>query len=147
MSVARSAPPRCDGSPAECGAERGARSRPCATAGPSAKLGPATRVGSEIVVHLVLVGVRVDPHRRDLVRLLVIEPGVDEVLGEDVALGEELVILPQGLERGFEGGGELRDVLVLGRRELVQILVDGAAGSMRRLIPSMPAMRQAAKER
>ena len=41
---------------------------------------------------------RVGAHRGDLVGLLVLQPGVDEVLCEDVALGEELVVLAQRVE-------------------------------------------------
>ena len=78
----------------------------------------------QIVVHLVLVGMRVGAHRGDLVGLLVVEPRVDEVLGEDVALGEELVVFAQRVEGRLERAGQLRDVLVFGRGQLVQVLVD-----------------------
>ena len=98
-------------------------------------------IRSQVVVELVLVRVRVGAHGGDLVGLLVIEPRVDQILGEHVSLGEELVVLAQRIEGSFKRAGELGDVLILGRRQLVEILVD------RRLIPSMPAMRQAEKAR
>ena len=82
-------------------------------------------IRSQVVVHLVLVGMRVGAHRGDLVGLLVFEPRVDEVLREDVALGEELVVLAQRVESSLERAGQLRDVLVLGRGQLVEVLVDG----------------------
>ena len=68
---------------------------------------------------------RVGAHRGDLVGLLVLQPRVDEVLREDVALGEELVILAQRVESSLKRAGQLRDVLVLGRGQLVEVLVDG----------------------
>ena len=80
--------------------------------------------GLQVVVELVLEGVRVGPHRGDLLGLLVFEPGVDQVLREDVALGEELVVLAQCVEGGLEGARQFRDVLVLGRGQFVQVLVD-----------------------
>ena len=62
-------------------------------------------IRSQVVVHLVLVGMRVGAHRGDLVGLLVLQPGVDEILGEDVALGEELVVLAQRVQGGLERAG------------------------------------------
>ena len=79
---------------------------------------------SQIVVHLVLIGVWVGSHWRHLVRLFVFEPRVNQVLGEDIALGEELVILTQRVEGGFKRAGQLRDVLLLSGRQLVEVLVD-----------------------
>ena len=102
-------------------------------------------IRSQVVVHLVLVGMRVCAHRGDLVGLLVFEPCVDEVLREDVALGEEFVVLAQRIEGCLERTGQLRDVLAGGSS--YRSLSMGAAGSMRRLIPSMPAMRHAENAR
>ena len=62
-------------------------------------------IRSQVVVHLVLVGVHVGAHRGDLVGFLVVQPGVDEILGEDVALGEELVVLAQRVQGGLERAG------------------------------------------
>ena len=78
----------------------------------------------QIIVHLVLVGMRVGAHRGDLVGLLVLQPRVDEVLRENVSFGEELVVLAQRVQSGLEGARQLRDVLVLGRGQLVEVLVD-----------------------
>ena len=50
---------------------------------------------------------RVGAHRGDLVGLLVVEPRVDQVLREDVALGEELVVLAQRVESRLERAGQL----------------------------------------
>ena len=78
----------------------------CMTKGPADpktdERGLPQALGSEIEVHVILVGVWVHAHRSDLVRLLVVEPCVDEVLGEDVAFSEELVVIAQGLKGCFE---------------------------------------------
>src|SRR5207248_7683114 len=59
---------------------------------------------------------------------LVLDPGVDDVLGEDIALEEELVVALQLVERLLERPGHLRDVLQLLRREAVDVLVERVAG-------------------
>src|SRR5262245_18397697 len=51
--------------------------------------------GSGVVVECELVRMRAEPHRVDLVGRLVLDPGLDDVLGEDVALQQELVVVLQ----------------------------------------------------
>ena len=82
---------------------------------------------SQVVVELELVGVGAQPQRLDLVGPLVLDPGLNEVRSEDVALGEEVVVLLQGLQRLVQAVGELVDVEVLLGCELVEVLVDGLA--------------------
>src|SRR6476661_11214564 len=86
---------------------------------------------SDVEVHLKLVRVRAEPDRVHLVGALVVDPRLDEVRGEDVA-GEQVLVV--GLERVEDGGeraGDLRDVRVLLRRQLVEVLVH----RLRRLDP------------
>src|SRR5262249_56798807 len=75
--------PRFGGSKDE--RRRGPRTR-------SAVAGAADRAwrgsGSGVVVQRELVRMRAQPDRVDLVRLLVVDPGLDHVLGEDVALAQ-----------------------------------------------------------
>jgi hypothetical protein len=74
------------------------------------------------------VRVRAEADRVDLVLALPIDPGVDEVLGEDVALEQEVVV---GLERVEHLGERTRDLLDLGvllGRQLVEVLVHGLRG-------------------
>lgn len=51
--------------------------------------------------------------RQNLVRALEVDPGLDEVLGEDSAREQELVVVLEGNERLFERTGNLRDALGL----------------------------------
>ena len=53
---------------------------------------------SDVEVHLELVRVRSEADRVDLVLGLPLDPGLDEVLGEDVALEQELVVGRERLE-------------------------------------------------
>ena len=62
---------------------------------------------SQVVVELELVGVGAQPQRLDLVGPLVLDPGLNEVRSEDVALGEEVVVLLQGLQRWSRLSGSL----------------------------------------
>src|SRR6478752_744557 len=78
---------------------------------------------SDVEVHLKLVGVRAEPDRVHLVGALVVDPRLYEVRGEDVT-GEQVLVV--GLERVEDRGqrtGDLRDVRVLLRRQLVEVLV------------------------
>ena len=62
--------------------------------------------------------------RSDLLLRLVIDPGLDEILGEHVTFGEVIVILAKCLEGGLEGFGQLSDLGVLLRGKLVEVLID-----------------------
>ena len=59
-------------------------------------------VRSDVVVHLELVGGRAEADRVDLVGSLPVDPGGDQVVGEDAAGREELVVGLQGVEDGVE---------------------------------------------
>src|SRR3954469_17822716 len=83
---------------------------------------------SDIEVQSELGGRRAQPHGIQLALDLVLDPGLDDVLGEDVALEQELVVLLQLAQRLFEGAGHLRHVLQLLRGEAVDVLVEGFAG-------------------
>ena len=41
---------------------------------------------------------RTEPDRVDLFLAFVVDPGIDHVLGEDVSLGEELIVLLEGIQ-------------------------------------------------
>ena len=69
-----------------------------------------------------------DPDGLDFVRLLVPDPGVDDVGGEHVAAQQEFVVGFQGFERGFQrarGGGYGLQLLGL---EVVDVFVERLAG-------------------
>src|ERR1700756_2664781 len=59
----------------------------------------------------------------DLVLPLVLDPALDEVAREDVALEEPVVALLEVVEHDVERAGQLLDLLRLGRRQLVEVLV------------------------
>ncbi len=63
--------------------------------------------------------------RLDLLLALVVEPGLDELRREDVALQQEVVVGLECVEGLLERSGELRDCLGLLGRKLVEVLVDG----------------------
>src|SRR5581483_4112004 len=54
--------------------------------------------------------VRPQPHRVDLVRPLVVDPGPDQLLAEDAATEQELVVGLERVERLVERARHLRDV-------------------------------------
>ena len=76
---------------------------PARMKGPEAANAPGPRgtrrsSGSDVVVQVELVRVRSQPHRVELVEPLVLDPGVDDVLGEDASLQQELVVGLQCVE-------------------------------------------------
>jgi len=65
----------------------------------------------------------------NLAGLLIPDPGIDNIGGEDVAPEQELVVVPESLERVFErpgGAGNPGEFLGL---EVVDVLVDRVAGA------------------
>src|SRR5581483_6461907 len=58
--------------------------------------------GLDVVVEVELPGVRAEADGVDLPGALVLDPGIDDVLGEDVAGQHELVVGFQGREGGLE---------------------------------------------
>jgi hypothetical protein len=91
--------------------------------------------------------VRAQPDRVDLVLALVLDPGLDEVPGEDVALQQELVVLLQVVEHDVERARQLLDLRRLLGGQLVEVLVERLAGSILFCTPSSPAITQAANDR
>src|SRR5690606_3201531 len=84
--------------------------------------GWAAPTPSDVVVEVILHGVRAQADGVDLL-LLGVDPGADDVLGEDVALEEEALVLLERVQRLFEVGRHLRDAAQLLRREPVDVLV------------------------
>src|SRR5699024_1510486 len=76
-----------------------------------------------VVVQLELLRRRAQAGWHDLLVELVPDVCLDQVLGEHVAGGEEVVILLQRLERPVQGVRHGRDVLQLLRRQLVEVLI------------------------
>jgi hypothetical protein len=97
----------------------------CARRGPL-RLFPQVRGGAllDVVVQRELVRVRPQADRVDLDLALVGDPRRDEVLGEDPALEQVVVVGLERVEHGVERRGHLRDVGELVRRQLVEVLVD-----------------------
>src|SRR5690606_14617986 len=87
----------------------------------SAEYGP--RAGSDVVVELELARVRTQPDRVDLHRALVVDVRLDQVLGEDTALHQVLVVLLQVVQRLLQRRRHLLDLRGLLRRQLVEVLV------------------------
>src|SRR5205823_5542504 len=87
----------------------------------------ADRPQLDIEVQRELRRGRPQPDRVQLLLDLVLDPGLDHVLGEDVALEEELVILLQLTQRFLERARHLRDVLQLFGGEAVDVLVERIA--------------------
>ena len=61
--------------------------------------------------------VRAQPELVELGRPLVVEPGLDEVIGEHASLGEERVVALQDAENFLQRAGDLRDGGRLVRRQ------------------------------
>jgi len=81
-------------------------------------------VTSQVVVHLKLVGMRAEPDRVDLINRLPLDPGVDQVLGENPALEQVVMVSRQRRQHLGERPGNLLDLGMLLRRQLVEVLVD-----------------------
>src|SRR6201999_1744201 len=79
----------------------------------------AWAAGSAVVVQLELMRVRAQPQLVELGGPLVVQPGLDQVVGEPPALGEEGVVALQGVQHGLEGARDLGDGVGLVRRKLV----------------------------
>src|SRR5437660_12396019 len=86
------------------------------------------RYGLDVVVEGELVRMRPQPYGIHLVLPLVVDPGLDEIRREDVALEEEGMVLLEVVQHDVERPRKLLDPLLLGRRQLIEILVHGLSG-------------------
>src|SRR5260221_6258223 len=77
----------------------------------------------DVEVERELVRMRTQPDRVNFVLPLVVDPGFDQVRSEHVALQQEIVVLLEIVENDIEGARKLLDLLGLGRRQLVEVLV------------------------
>src|SRR5438093_6683940 len=64
---------------------------------------------------------RPQPNGIDLVLAFVVDPGVDQILGEHAAFEQKAMILFQSIEDDVQGAGKLLDLRRLFGLELVQI--------------------------
>src|SRR5437870_13019132 len=107
-------------SPAATGQRtRAAWSRDPCRACPSATL--------NIEVERVLPRMWAEPHGVQLVLPFVLDPRLDHVRCEDVALQQPVVGLLEVVEHDAQVAGELLDLLRLGGRQLVEVFVDRLA--------------------
>src|ERR1700730_4362329 len=88
---------------------------------------------------------RPQPHRVQLALDLVVDPRLDDVLGEDVALEQELVVLLQLAQGLLERAGHLGDVLQLLGRQPIDVLVEWRAG-VDRVLHAVQARHQHGRE-
>src|SRR2546428_10604119 len=84
---------------------------------------------SNIEVERVLPRMRAEPYGVHLVLALVLDPRLDHVRREDIALQQPIVGLLEVVEHDAEVAGELLDLLRLGGRKLGEVLVDPLARS------------------
>src|SRR6266481_1324855 len=89
---------------------------------------------------------RAQADRIQLALDLVLDPGIDHVLGEDVAFEEELAVALQFVERFLQRAGHLGHVLELFRSEPVDVLVEGLA-RIDALLDAVEAGHQHRRER
>src|SRR5438128_2442452 len=78
----------------------------------------------DVEVKRVLPRMGAQPYGVHLVLALVVDPRLDHVRREDVALQQPVVGLLEVVEHDAEVAGELLDLLRLGGRQLVEVLVD-----------------------
>ncbi len=76
-----------------------------------------------IVIKHELVGVRTQANGIHFLRPLVVDPFLDQVLGEDPALQQVLVVVFQGFQCLRQGGGNALDLLEFASFQLVKVHV------------------------
>src|SRR5579859_7425539 len=79
---------------------------------------------SHVVVERELVRMRAQRDLLELLGGLVVDIGLDQILAEDPALEQELVVRLKRREALLQAAGRLRDALALLGLHLVEILVD-----------------------
>src|SRR5712664_833413 len=89
-----------------------------------ARLEGGSQTWLDVAVEHELPWVRPKRHRVNLSLALVVDPGVDDVLRENAAFGQEGVILLQRVERLAKGAGHRLDLRLLLWLQLVDVLVD-----------------------
>src|SRR2546426_7228388 len=95
--------------------------------GPSGGAAAPPDLQLNIEVERELPGMRAQPDRVHLVLALVLDPRLDDVGREHVALEEPVVGLLEVVEDDTEIAGQLLDLLRLCWRQLVEVLVDRLA--------------------
>src|SRR5262245_44345421 len=83
---------------------------------------------SDVEVERELPRMRPQADRVDLVLALVVDPGLDEVTREHVALEQERMVVLEVVEDDVERARELLDLARLLRGQLVEVLVHRVAG-------------------
>src|SRR5690348_5493037 len=81
-----------------------------------------------VVVQVELVRVRTHPHGIHFLGHLVINPKIDEVLGEHAALREEGMIFLEGLERFLKRSGDRRNVREFFLGKIKDVFVERTSG-------------------
>src|SRR5207244_181751 len=81
----------------------------------------------DVEVERVLPRMGAQPYGVHLVLALVLDPRLDHVRRKDVALQQPIVRLLEVIEHDAEVAGELLDLLRLGGRQLVEVLIDRLA--------------------
>src|SRR5271157_1184107 len=82
----------------------------------------------DVVVHLELVGMGTQTHGVHFLLALVVDESVQHLLGEDVALEQELVVAGERVESALQRTGHGRDLRQLLRSEIVDVLVERLPG-------------------
>lgn len=92
------------------------------------------------------IGVTARRQRVDLLHLHG-DVGIDEVVGEDAAAGQELAVTVKIFERLIKRRTDGRNLGVFLRRQIVEVLVGRFAGWILFWMPSRPAISRAEKAR
>src|SRR6476660_2914930 len=89
----------------------------------------ASRPRLAVVIQRELVGMRAEPDRVEFLRPLPVDPGLDQIFGEDVALQQERVICFERVDGLFERawGGPDADFVHLVTRHLVDVAIERVA--------------------
>ena len=74
----------------------------CGLGEPDGPPSAACRQGLDVEIQLELVGMWPQAHGIDFLAAFILQPGLDDILGEHIAFGEKLVIALQSGERPVE---------------------------------------------
>src|SRR5271167_2657341 len=81
----------------------------------------------DVVIELELVRMGTQTHGVHFLLALVVDVGVQHLLGEDVALEQKLIVASQRIQRVFQRTGHRRDLRQFLRTEIVDVLVERLA--------------------